>query len=140
MATAIVQQPSERLAVGSRWILAVVCLLSGIACLAARWMPGGPIVRVTYGVVIAVLLLGVALRARRSSAQALSSLAFAFFVFAVVQVLNNLVPPYLGTTIMHRPPVNGDPLGSTVAATAVDPAPGDSPRRRADPGSGAVVG
>jgi uncharacterized protein len=117
MATAIVQELGERLAVRSRWALAAFCLTSGIACLAARWMPGGLFARVGYGVVIAALLLAVALLARRSSAVALSSLAFAFFVFAVVQVLNNSVPLYLGTTILHRPPVNGDPLGSTVAAT-----------------------
>jgi membrane protease YdiL (CAAX protease family) len=80
-------------------------------------MPGGLIVRVAYGAVVAALLLTVALLARRSSAVALSSVAFAFFVFAVVQVLNNSVPLYLGTTILHRPPVNGDPLGSTVSAT-----------------------
>ena len=78
---------------------------------------GRSLVRVAYGAVVAALLLAVALLARRSSAVALSSVAFAFFVFAVVQVLNNSVPLYLGTTILHRPPVNGDPLGSTVSAT-----------------------
>jgi membrane protease YdiL (CAAX protease family) len=117
MATAITQQHGDRLAVRRRWVLAVFCLISGIACLAARWMPGGLFARVTYGAVVAALLLAVALLARRSSAVALSSVAFAFFVFAVVQVLNNSVPPYFGTTILHQPPVNGDPLGSTVSAT-----------------------
>jgi membrane protease YdiL (CAAX protease family) len=116
MATAIVQ-PGTGLRVRSRWVLAAFCLISGIACLGARWMPVGMLIRIAYGLIVAALLLLVALLARRSSAPALSSLAFAFFVFAMVQVLNNSLPLYLGTTIMHRPPVSGDPLGSTVYAT-----------------------
>lgn len=116
MAHAVAQRP-ERLAVRGRWILAGFCLVSGIACLAARWLPAVSTLRLGYGVLIAGLLLTVALLARRESARALSSLAFAFFAFAVVQVLNNLIPSYVGTAILHRPPVTGDPLGSSGSAT-----------------------
>jgi membrane protease YdiL (CAAX protease family) len=116
MAAAVTEQEGGRPAVRSRVGLAAFCLISGIACLAARSMSGG-LLRVTYGMVVAALLLGIALLARRSSAVALSNVAFAFFVFAVVQVLNNSVPLYLGTSLLHQPPVNGDPLGSTVSAT-----------------------
>jgi membrane protease YdiL (CAAX protease family) len=117
MASAIIQQQGGRFALRSRWGIAAFCLISGIACLAARWISSGLFTRVTYGSVVAAVLLAVALLARRSSAVALSSVAFAFFVFAMVQVLNNSMPLYVGTTILRRPPANGDPLGSTVSAT-----------------------
>ena len=109
----------ERPAVRTQWILAAFCLVSGIACLAGRWIPAGPVIRVIYGLVVAGLLLAVALVARHLSARGLSSVSFAFFVFAVVQILNNWVPTYLETSVLHRPPVPGDPLGSTVSATVV---------------------
>ncbi|HET9646953.1 MAG TPA: CPBP family intramembrane glutamic endopeptidase [Microlunatus sp.] len=117
MATPAIVHPGTRPAVGNRWVLAGFCLISGIACLAGRWIPGGMVVRIVYGLVVAALLLAVALMARRRPAPAFSSLAFAFFAFAVVQLLNNSVPLWLGTTLLHRPPVTGDPLGSTVSAT-----------------------
>jgi membrane protease YdiL (CAAX protease family) len=103
----------------SRLVLASFSLLCGVACLAARWIPAGPVLRVVYGVLVAGLLLLVALLSRRRSSTALSSVSFAFFVFAVVQVLNNWVPSYVETSVIHRPPVPGDPLGSTVSATVL---------------------
>jgi membrane protease YdiL (CAAX protease family) len=118
MTQAILQQ-REQPAVRIRLALAAFSLTCGVACLAARWMPGGPVVRVTYGVLVAGLLLLVALLSRRRSSTALSSVSFAFFVFAVVQVLNNWVPSYVETSVIHRPPVPGDPLGSTVSATVL---------------------
>jgi membrane protease YdiL (CAAX protease family) len=101
----------------SRVALASFSLLCGVACLASRWLPAGPVFRVAYGVLVAGILLVVALLSRRRSAAALSSVSFAFFVFAVIQVLNNWVPPFFETSVIHRPPVAGDPLGSTISAT-----------------------
>jgi membrane protease YdiL (CAAX protease family) len=102
-----------------RWTLAASCLAAGIACLAARWIPGGVAVRVALGVLVAAALLAIALLTRRTSAQAPGSLAFAFFVFAIVQVLNNSVPHYVATSLLGQPPVTGNPLASTVSGTVL---------------------
>jgi membrane protease YdiL (CAAX protease family) len=118
MTEAILEQGGHP-AVRSRLALAAFSLTCGVACLASRWLSAGPVLRVAYGVVVAALLLLVALLSRRRSWTALSSVSFAFFVFAVVQVLNNWVPSYVETSVIHRPPVPGDPLGSTVSATVV---------------------
>ena len=74
--------------------------------------------RVAYGVFVAAVLLAIALRTRRRSAQA-SGLAYAFFIFAVVQVLNNSLPGYIGSSLLHQAPVPGNPLGSTVSGTVL---------------------
>jgi hypothetical protein len=66
---------------------------------------------------IAAILLAVALLPRRPSGRP-RSLPFAFFVFAVVQVLNNSVP-YLAVSALHQPPVPGNPLASTVSGTVL---------------------
>jgi membrane protease YdiL (CAAX protease family) len=105
-------------AVANRWILAAGCLVAGIACLAARWIPGGVIVRVAYGLLVAAVLLAVALLTRHTSAQS-SNLAYVFFIFAVVQVLNNTVPGYVGSSLLHQPPVTGNPLGSSISGTVL---------------------
>lgn len=93
------------------------CLIAGTACLAGRWIPGGLVVRVAYGLLIAAILLAVALLPPRPSGRP-RSLLFAFFVFAVVQVLNNSVP-YLAVSVLHQPPVPGNPLASTVSGTVL---------------------
>ena len=84
------------------WLLAAGCLIAGTACLAGRWIPGGLVVRVAYGLLIAAILLAVALLPPRPSGRP-RSLPFAFFVFAVVQVLNNSVP-YLAVSVLHQLP------------------------------------
>lgn len=104
--------------VGHRWMLAVSCLAAGIACLAGRWIPGGVTVRVAYGLLVAAILLGVALLpSPRWSAHRPRSLPFAFFIFAVVQVLNNSVPAYVASSVLLQAPVPGNPLASTVSGT-----------------------
>lgn len=111
-------QPSGGPTVRNRWICAAFCLGAGIACLAARWIPASAIVRAAYGLLIAAILLAVAL-ARRPSAGRPRPLPFAFFVFAVAQVLNNSVPTYVATSVLHQPPVPGNPLASTVSGTVL---------------------
>jgi membrane protease YdiL (CAAX protease family) len=46
-------------------------------------------------------------------------LPFAFFIFALVQVLNNSIPLYFGIYILHETPVPGNPLASTVLGTVI---------------------
>jgi hypothetical protein len=116
----MIAQQRGRPTVGNRWMLAVSCLAAGIACLAGRWIPGGVAARVAYGLLVAAILLGVALLpSARWSAQRPRSLPFAFFIFAVVQVLNNSVPAYVAISVLHQAAVPGNPLASTVSGTVL---------------------
>jgi uncharacterized protein len=98
---------------------ALLCLGAGVAPLAARWIAGDS-VRIVYGVFLTALYLAVALIARRTPAlRPFWELSFAFSIFALVQVLNNILPGYVGRHILHTPPRAGNPLASTVSGTVV---------------------
>jgi len=99
--------------------LAVLCLTGGVAPLAARSLHGEA-AQVTYGLVVAAVLLAVTVLARRSATlNRLWELPFAFFVLAVVQVLNNAVPPFVLAHVLHQHTVSGNPLASTVSGSIV---------------------
>lgn len=101
------------------WFAAVASVLAGCAALAARAIPD-PTVEVGYGLVVAGILLAVTLVLKRSASRRDSwELAFVLFVFAVVQVLNNSLPAFVQSNILHDQPVAGDPLASTVLGTVV---------------------
>lgn len=111
------QEQRSHLDAGKQWMLAILCLCGGIAPLAARWLTGD-VARIAYGLVVAAVLLALTLLARRSPAvRRFWQLSFAFFVFAVVQVLNNSIPRYVGVDVMHQPPTSGNPLASTIAGS-----------------------
>jgi membrane protease YdiL (CAAX protease family) len=100
-------------------ILAILCLAGGVVPLAARWIPSEA-VRIAYGLLVAAVLLALTLVLRRTpSFRPFWELAFAFFTFAVVQVLNNSLPGFVGGQILRDPPNAGDPLASTVSGTMV---------------------
>ena len=106
-------------AAGTRVAVAVLCLAGGVLPLAARSIPAGG-VRLVYGAALAVAFLAVTLWMRRSARfEAHWPLAFAFFVFALVQVLNNSLPAYFNDLVLHQPPVEGDPLASTASGSVV---------------------
>src|SRR5690242_9962077 len=112
-------EPRAHLGAGGKWVLAVLCLAAGIAPLAARWIPGD-VARFVYGLLVAGLLLGLTLLGRRAPAlRRYRDLGFGFFVFAVVQVLNNSIPRFVATSILHQPPTSGNPLASTVLGSVV---------------------
>lgn len=107
------------LATPARWGLAALTLVAGVAALAARSIPGVT-AQVIYGVAVAALLLGLSMMAKRSARLApYSRLPFVLFVFAVVQVLNNSIPPFVLTNVLHEQTSNGNPLASSVAGTVV---------------------
>jgi membrane protease YdiL (CAAX protease family) len=120
---ALVGLPAGRrqpLATGEKWLLAILCLCAGIVPLAARWISEDAATRLASGLLVAVVYLVFTLFARREpSLRPFWELSFAFFIFALVQVLNNSIPGYIGTDILHAPPNAGDPLASTVSATVV---------------------
>lgn len=104
---------------GRRLLLAGLCLVGGIAPLAARSIPN-QVVQIVYGVILAGVLLGVTLAVRRSSRLSASwQLPFAFFVFSIVQVLNNSIPSFVLSNVLHEHTVDGNPLASTVFGTVV---------------------
>jgi membrane protease YdiL (CAAX protease family) len=95
--------------------LAVLCLAGGVAPLAARLLPGES-AEVAYGLVITAVLLALTVLVRRSvTLNRFWELPFAFFVLAVVQVLNNSVPSYFLGHVLHQHAVSGNPLASTVS-------------------------
>lgn len=111
-------QPSP-LNAREKWILAIVCLSAGIAAFATHWIPDD-VTRVVLGVLLAAVYLACTLYIRRSSSlRKFWELSFAFFVLAVTLVLNNSIPGFVGTSILHSPPDAGNPLASTASGTVV---------------------
>jgi membrane protease YdiL (CAAX protease family) len=116
---AIADEHRVQLAVSQQWTLALVCLCAGAAPLAGRWIPDA-VARIAYGVLLTAAYLAVTLFARkRASLQQFWELSLAFFVLALVQVLNNSIPGFVATAILHAPPTTGNPLASTVYGTVV---------------------
>ena len=102
---------------GRKWALAAACVLVGFAALAARSIPSEA-GQVAYGAVLAALLLGAALYLRsRPELASLAPLGFGFFVFALVQVLNNSLPKLFLAAVLRETPTAGDPLAATVWGT-----------------------
>jgi membrane protease YdiL (CAAX protease family) len=97
-------------------VLAVLCLVAGAACLEGRAFPSiGE--RALYGALVAGVLLAVTYAVRRRETGDSWQVPFAFFVFGVVQLLNNTVPQLFLANVLHERPVDGDPLASTVGGT-----------------------
>ena len=110
-------QPAPQLDTPKKATLAIVCLCAGVAPLAARWIAHDT-ARIAYGLLLAAAYLAGTLFARdRPALCRFWRLSSAFFVLAVVQVLNNTIPSYVGTGILHDPPNSGNPLASTVSGT-----------------------
>jgi uncharacterized protein len=106
------------MSIGKKSLLAIVCILAGAIPLDYGFI-SNDLARFTYTVVVAVAYLAFTLMARKkSSLRRFWELSFAFFVLALVGVLNNL-SHYFGTYILNSPPVSGDPLASTVTASVI---------------------
>ena len=80
----------------------------------------GETAQIAYGVTVAgALLLTTVLIKRSSSLERFWRLPFAFFILAIVQVLNNSVPAYVSTHVLHEHATSGNPLGSTIFGSVV---------------------
>jgi membrane protease YdiL (CAAX protease family) len=102
---------------GSKALLAVVCVAAGIAPLGARSIPGHG-AEIAYGFVVAAVYLAITALVRRSpSLRRFWELSFAFFIFAVVQVLNNSIPDAFRSYVLHEHTVAGNPESSTIFGT-----------------------
>jgi membrane protease YdiL (CAAX protease family) len=110
---------TRRLRTGQRWALGGICLLAGVAPLAARWLPDQR-ASVGWGIVLTLAFGAVTLVARRRAALRDDwHLALAFTTFTLVQVLNNSLPGYVGTQVLRDPPRAGNPLASTISGTVI---------------------
>jgi hypothetical protein len=111
-------QPS-RLDFRQKSILAIICLSAGIAPFAARWIPDD-MARIACGLLLATAYLAFTLFARNNAAlRQFWEPSFAFCILAVANVLNNSIPGYVGTAVLHAPPNAGNPLASTVSGTVI---------------------
>ena len=106
--------------VSRKLALVGVCLCAGIAPLAVRWM-GDDALRIVCGALLTIGYLAFALFARRqlSAVHTCWELAFAFFILALVQVLNNSIPGFVGTVLLHDHPNAANPFASTISGTVI---------------------
>jgi uncharacterized protein len=111
--------PSARLDVRGRAGLALLCLCAAAAPLAARWIPDLAI-RLSCGVLIAAGLLALGLASGKlTPLRQFRELSWALFVFALVQVLNNSIPRFVGTYVLGESPTDANPLASTISGSVV---------------------
>jgi membrane protease YdiL (CAAX protease family) len=112
-------EPVSRLDVRGRASLALFCLCATVASLAARWIPGLAS-RITCGVLIAAGLLALCLASTQlTNLRQVRPLLWALFIFALVQVLNNSLPPLVATYVVDESPTIGNPLASTVSGSVL---------------------
>jgi membrane protease YdiL (CAAX protease family) len=115
----VVEDQPARLSTRRTWALAIVCLFAGIAPFATHWI-ADDVTRIVCGLVLAAVYLGCTLRVRNSaSLRPFWELSFAFFVLAVFLVLDNSIPAYIATSVLHSPPNSGNPFASTISGTVV---------------------
>ena len=99
--------------------LALLCLSAAVIPLAAPWIPDLA-TRITCGVLIAAALLGLSLAsAKLTNLRHIRTLVWTWFIFALVQVLNNSIPHYVATYVLGESPTSGNPLASTVSGSVV---------------------
>src|SRR6266567_2176370 len=102
-----------------RSILAGVCLSAGIAPFATRWIPDD-VAKIACGLLLAAAYLAFTLFARNHARlRQFWELSFAFCILSVANVLNDSIPGYVGTAVLHDPPNAGNPLASTVSGTVI---------------------
>ncbi len=113
----MLQESISNLSTTKKWLLGILCLFSGVAPLTARWIHDDS-TKVIYGVVLVGFFLIATILIKKSlHLRQFWELSFAFFIFALIQVLNNTLPGYIRNNFLHQNPVAGNPLASTVSGT-----------------------
>lgn len=103
---------------GKKAGLAVLCILAGTAALSYSFI-ANDLARFLYTAAVAATYFGCTFALRRSPTLGKYwELSSAFFVLAVVGMLNNL-SHYVGTYVLNSPPVPGNPLASSVTASVI---------------------
>jgi membrane protease YdiL (CAAX protease family) len=99
--------------------LALACVAAAAVTLGARFVPDGA-GRIAYSLAVASIfgVLTPLLRSR-PSLRRYRELSFAFFVLALVLLLNNSLPGYVRANVLRERTLPGNPQGSTVFGTVV---------------------
>jgi membrane protease YdiL (CAAX protease family) len=101
-------------------ILAVLCIGAGILTFSAGSLPGSEVAKIAYQVVVTAVFLALALFTRKLAALSrFWELPFAFFVLSVFVVLDTTIPHYVGTSLLHDPPVPGNPLAGSIRGSVI---------------------
>jgi membrane protease YdiL (CAAX protease family) len=99
--------------------LAALCVVSGVLPFVARWLPNEPLALI-WGVTVAAVFGAAALYlGRRPRLLPLSPLFLAFFVLAIVQVLNNSAPKLILAHLLNETATAGNPLASSLWGSIV---------------------
>jgi membrane protease YdiL (CAAX protease family) len=104
---------------GRKVALAVACVVAGFLPLVAGYIPGG-VARFIYVSVVAIVMLALALMARRTSAwRRYWEIPLAFFGLALFILADNYVPDFLRANVLHIGTTPGNPIASTIPGTIV---------------------
>src|SRR5581483_9597832 len=85
------------------WSLAALCVAAGGAAFATHWI-ADDLVRFGYALVLCAAYFGAALALHRA-ADARWPLAFAFGTLALVELLNNSIPGFVASNVLHARPI-----------------------------------
>src|SRR5579872_4101867 len=109
----------EQLSTGRKAAFAVACVAAGFLPLLAGYIPGD-VARFICGLLVTVVMLAVALMARRRSAGRRDwEIPLAFFGLALFFFANQYVPAYLRANVLHVGTTAGNPIASTVSGTVI---------------------
>jgi len=108
----------SQLSTGHKAVFAVACVVGAFLPAAGGYVPGAA--RFIYLLVLAVVMLALALVARRSPAwHRFWEIPLVFFGMALFWLADNYVPDFLRANVLHIGTTSGNPTASTVAGTII---------------------
>jgi uncharacterized protein len=108
-----------KLSAGRTAAFAVACVVAGFLPMSAGYIHSS-VVRFVYGLLVTVLMLALALVARRTSAwRRYWQIPLAFFGMALFVLADNYVPDFLRANVLHVGTTSGNPIASTVFGTII---------------------
>ena len=108
-----------QLSVGRKAAFAVACVAAGFLPMSAGYIHSS-VVRFVYGLLVTVVMLALALMARRRSAwRRYWQIPLAFFGMALFVLADNYVPDFLRANVLHVGTTSGNPIASTVSGTII---------------------
>src|SRR5579859_228762 len=108
----------SQLSTGHKAVFAVACVVGAFLPAAGGYVPGAA--RFIYLLVLAVVMLALALVARRSPAwHRFWEIPLVFFGMALFWLADNYVPDFLRANVLHVGTTSGNPIASTVFGTII---------------------
>jgi uncharacterized protein len=107
------------LSAGRKAGFAVACVVGGFIPAAAGYVPAG-VARLSYLLLLTVVMLGLALAARRSPAwRRYWEIPLVFFGMSLFWLADSYVPDFLRSKVLHIGTTAGNPTASTLSGTIV---------------------